>query len=60
MKIFGEDLAGVMAGMLGTNTPESLRNSIATLKDLGCDEVFLVPTTADVTELDRTRDALGI
>jgi len=60
MKIFGEDLAGVMAGMLGTNTPGSLRDSIATLEDLGCDEVFLVPTTADVTELDRTRDALGI
>ena len=60
MKIFGEDLAGVMAGMLGTSTPESLRHAVETLEGLGCDELFLVPTTADVTELARTRDALGI
>jgi hypothetical protein len=60
MKIFGEDLAGVMAGMLGTNTAASLKQSVDMLEDLGCDELFLVPTTADVTELDRTRDALEI
>jgi hypothetical protein len=33
---------------------------VQTLDELGCDELFLVPTTADVRELDRTRDALGI
>jgi alkanesulfonate monooxygenase SsuD/methylene tetrahydromethanopterin reductase-like flavin-dependent oxidoreductase (luciferase family) len=60
MKIFGEELAEVMAGMLATSTPEALRQAIRTLEDLGCDELFLVPSTADVTELDRTRDALGI
>jgi hypothetical protein len=60
MKIFGDDLAEVMAGMLATNTPDALASAVATLDDLGCDELFLVPTTADVTELDRTRDALGI
>jgi hypothetical protein len=60
MRIFGEELAGVMAGMLGTNTAASLKQSVDILADLGCDELFLVPTTADVTELDRTRDALGI
>ena len=60
MRIFGEDLAGVMAGMLATNTAGALASAVRTLDDLGCDELFLVPTTADVTELDRTRDALGI
>jgi len=60
MKIFGEELAGVMAGMLGTNSAASLKQSVGILADLGCDELFLVPSTADVTELDRTRDALEI
>jgi alkanesulfonate monooxygenase SsuD/methylene tetrahydromethanopterin reductase-like flavin-dependent oxidoreductase (luciferase family) len=60
MKIFGEDLASAMAGMLTMSTPAALAEAVATLDELGCDELFLVPTTADVTELDRTRDALGI
>ena len=60
MKIFGEELGTMMAGMLSTSTAESLRESVSTLESLGCDELFLVPTTTDVTELNRTRDALGI
>ncbi|MEI7623349.1 MAG: LLM class flavin-dependent oxidoreductase [Actinomycetes bacterium] len=60
MKIFGEEVGTMMASMLTTSTPESLTTAVATLESLGCDELFLVPTTADVTELARTRDALGI
>ena len=60
MKIFGEQVGTMMAGMLSTSTAESLRQSVSTLESLGCDELFLVPTTTDVTELNRTRDALGI
>ena len=60
MKIFGEDLASAMAGALTASTPEVLREVVDTLAELGCDELFLVPTTADVSELDRTRDALGV
>jgi len=60
MRIFGDEVATMMADMLSTSTPESLRESVRILTDLGCDELFLVPTTADVTELERTRDALGI
>ena len=60
MRIFGDDLASAMAGALATSTPTALAEAVRTLDDLGCDELFLVPTTADVTELDRTRDALGI
>ena len=60
MKIFGEQVGTMMAGMLSTSTAESLRQSVSTLESLGCDELFLVPTTTDVTELNRTGDALGI
>ena len=60
MRIFGEEVGTMMADMLSTSTAEALRSAVATLESLGCDELFLVPTTTDVTELDRTRDALGI
>jgi len=60
MRIFGDEVATMMSSMLSTSKPEALRQAVETLEDLGCDELFLVPTTTDVTELDRTRDALGI
>ena len=60
MKIFGEDMARSLAGALTTSTPGALSAAVRTLDELGCDELFLVPTTADVTELARTRDALGL
>jgi len=60
MKIFGEEVGTMMASMLTTSTPESLRSAVNALESLGCDELFLVPTTTEVSELDRTRDALGI
>lgn len=60
MRIFGLEVADMMAAMLSTSTPDALRSAVSTLADLGCDELFLVPTTTDLTELDRTRDALGI
>ena len=60
MRIFGDEVATMMSSMLSTSTPEALRRAVETLEGLGCDELFLVPTTTDVTELDRTRDALGI
>jgi alkanesulfonate monooxygenase SsuD/methylene tetrahydromethanopterin reductase-like flavin-dependent oxidoreductase (luciferase family) len=60
MRIFDEGLARSMAETVTCNSAEALRAAVAACADLGCDELFLVPTTVDVTELDRTRDALGI
>ena len=60
MKLFGPEIADMMAGMCTASTPEALRENMAAAEAAGCDEMFLVPTTTDVTELDRTRDALGI
>lgn len=60
MRVFGDDLARAMTGSMTCHSPEALRSAVSMCAELGCDELFLVPTTADVTELDRTRDALGI
>lgn len=60
MRIFDEGFARSMAETVTCNTPEALRDAVDTCAELGCDELFLVPTTVDATELDRTRDALGL
>lgn len=60
LRILGDDLARAMADSATTASPDALRAAVDTLTAAGCDELFLVPTTTDPTELTRTRDALGI
>ena len=60
LKIFGPEIAGMMADAATASTPEALRENVEAAAAAGCDELFLVPTTTDVTELARTREALGI
>lgn len=60
LRIFGDDFAKALAERAVCNTPAALRSLVDECEHAGLDEFFLVPTTADVTELDRTRDALGI
>jgi hypothetical protein len=50
----------MMADAATVNSPAALRAAIDGAAAAGCDEMFLVPTTTDVTELDRTREALGL
>jgi alkanesulfonate monooxygenase SsuD/methylene tetrahydromethanopterin reductase-like flavin-dependent oxidoreductase (luciferase family) len=60
MKIFDPSFARTLAESAAVTTPEALRHAIDVAREVGCDEFFLVPTTADPTELDRTREALGL
>jgi hypothetical protein len=60
LRIFGDDMAGAMADSANASSSEALRAAVGDLDAAGCDELFLVPTTADPSELDRTRDALRI
>lgn len=58
MKIFGEDVGRWAAQQAACFTPDALRRAVDNVRDAGADEFFLVPTTADPAELDRTLDAL--
>ena len=60
LKIFDPGYARTTADAAPVHTAEALRRSIAAARDVGCDELFLVPTTADPDELSRTREALGL
>jgi alkanesulfonate monooxygenase SsuD/methylene tetrahydromethanopterin reductase-like flavin-dependent oxidoreductase (luciferase family) len=59
MKLMGEDLAASLAAMLTCFTPAALRAAVDGLSGTGVDELFLVPTTTDPEELDRTLEALA-
>jgi alkanesulfonate monooxygenase SsuD/methylene tetrahydromethanopterin reductase-like flavin-dependent oxidoreductase (luciferase family) len=60
MKVFGEGVGQWAAGAVTCFTPDALRAAVDHARGAGADEFFLVPTTADVRELDRTRAALSI
>jgi alkanesulfonate monooxygenase SsuD/methylene tetrahydromethanopterin reductase-like flavin-dependent oxidoreductase (luciferase family) len=58
LQIFGDDVAGWAAGAVTCFTPDALRDAVDAAAAAGADEFFLVPTTADPRELDRTVAAL--
>jgi alkanesulfonate monooxygenase SsuD/methylene tetrahydromethanopterin reductase-like flavin-dependent oxidoreductase (luciferase family) len=60
LRIFGDDVARSVAATATVNTPGTLREAIDQARQAGCDEFFLVPTTADPAELERTQEALGL
>jgi alkanesulfonate monooxygenase SsuD/methylene tetrahydromethanopterin reductase-like flavin-dependent oxidoreductase (luciferase family) len=60
MKIFDASLARDLAASAAVHSPAALRDALAAAGDAGCDEFFLVPTTVDPDELERTREALGV
>jgi alkanesulfonate monooxygenase SsuD/methylene tetrahydromethanopterin reductase-like flavin-dependent oxidoreductase (luciferase family) len=51
--VFGEEIAGAMADEVSVVSEPALREALAALGTAGFDEVFLVPTTADLAELDE-------
>lgn len=60
LKIFGDDAGRYGAQSVACFTPAALRVAVERIAAAGAHELFLVPSTADPAELDRTRDALGI
>ena len=59
LKIFGVEAARGLAKLPRVSSEERLREVVRGIRDAGCDELILVPTTADPAELDRTIEVLG-
>jgi alkanesulfonate monooxygenase SsuD/methylene tetrahydromethanopterin reductase-like flavin-dependent oxidoreductase (luciferase family) len=59
LRIFGEKPARAMAARCRIASKERFRACVDAIRALGADELILVPTTTDPTELDRTVDALA-
>jgi alkanesulfonate monooxygenase SsuD/methylene tetrahydromethanopterin reductase-like flavin-dependent oxidoreductase (luciferase family) len=59
LNFMGPEAARKIAPTVTTLSPETLRDAARRIADLGCDELILVPTTADPDEVDRVADILG-
>jgi alkanesulfonate monooxygenase SsuD/methylene tetrahydromethanopterin reductase-like flavin-dependent oxidoreductase (luciferase family) len=59
LKIFGDEIGKGAASMATCFGADALWQAVANARDAGADEFFLVPTTADPAELDRTVEVLG-
>lgn len=57
--IFGDEIATAMARTCSVHSVGALRDAVARLEAAGCDELLLVPTTADPDHLDEVAAALG-
>lgn len=58
LRVFGEGPARALAERCRVHGAARLRESVHAIRDLGADELILVPTRTDPTELERTLDAL--
>jgi alkanesulfonate monooxygenase SsuD/methylene tetrahydromethanopterin reductase-like flavin-dependent oxidoreductase (luciferase family) len=59
LRIFGEAPARALAARCRIHSVERFRACVDAIRELGADELILVPTTTDPAELDRTVDALA-
>jgi len=59
LNFLGPGAASAVAPLVRTTSAAALRDALAMLADLGTDEVFLVPTTADADEVHRVADLVA-
>jgi electron transfer flavoprotein alpha/beta subunit len=59
LNFMGPDAARKLAPTVTTLSAGALKDAARQIADLGCDELILVPTTADPDEVDRVADILG-
>ena len=59
LEVFGADVARAMAERPRIHSREALCDLVTAIRELGCDELILVPTNSDPAELDRTLEALS-
>ncbi len=60
LRVFGEKRARAMAARCRISSVERFRACVNAIRELGADELILVPTSSDPAELDRTVDALEL
>jgi alkanesulfonate monooxygenase SsuD/methylene tetrahydromethanopterin reductase-like flavin-dependent oxidoreductase (luciferase family) len=56
---FGESAARAMAALCRLSDAGAIRENFEALRETGCDEVVVVPTTVDIADLDRLLAAVG-
>lgn len=58
LKVFGDEQARVMAESMTRHNEAAIVDALNGMRELGVDELFLVPATADLAEVDRIESLL--
>jgi len=59
LAIAGPEIATMMAESVHRSTPDAVLEALDNAEAAGCEEVFLVPATAELSEIDRLADLLA-
>ena len=59
LAFMGDDAGRALAPNISARSPAALRDALLMCRDLGADEVVLVPTTSDPAEADRAADVIA-
>jgi len=59
LAIFGDEIAQSMADLCTAWSGQRVRDAISRFEQAGCDELLLVPTSADPHEVDRLAELIG-
>ena len=59
LAVFGEAPARAAAKQMNRATPDTVRAALDAFEEEGCDEVFLVPATAEIEELTRAAEVIA-
>lgn len=59
LAIAGEEIATMMAQSVHRSSADAIAEALDNAESAGCQEVFLVPATADIVEIDRLCDLLA-
>ncbi len=59
MQTFGDEEARAIGDSMTRHNPDAIKAAIDDMEEIGCDELFLVPATADFAEIDRIADLIA-
>ena len=58
LAIAGPEIATMMAESVNRSTPDRVRQALDNAEAAGCEELFMVPVTADLSEVERLADII--
>jgi len=59
LAIAGPEIATMMAESVHRSSPDAIREALDNAEAAGCEELFMVPATAELSELDRLMELLA-
>lgn len=59
LRIAGDDIARMVAETMTRHEPGAVTEALDAMEELGCDEVFMVPATAEIAEIDRLEEIIA-